>query len=42
MQNGVNIENLVECNEIGAIVSPVVPPGADGVEMIGEVLGVNK
>ncbi len=42
MQSGVNAAgNLVECNEIGAIVSPVVPPGKDGVEMIGEVLGVN-
>jgi translation initiation factor 6 len=41
MQSGVNAAgNLVECNEIGAVVSPVVPPGPNGVEMIGEVLGV--
>jgi len=41
MQSGVNAAgNLVECNEIGAVVSPVVPPGANGVDMIGEVLGV--
>ena len=41
MQSGVNAAgNLVECNEIGAVVSPVVPPGADGVDMIGEVLRV--
>tara|TARA_B100000214_G_scaffold325553_1_gene263154 strand:+ start:436 stop:1104 length:669 start_codon:yes stop_codon:yes gene_type:complete len=41
MQSGVNAAgNLVECNEVGAIVSPVVPPGADGADMIGEVLRV--
>ena len=42
MQSGVNAAgNLVECNDVGAIVSPVIPPGPNGLEMIGEVLGVN-
>ena len=42
MQSGVNAAgNLVECNDIGAVVSPVIPPGPNGLEMIGEVLGVN-
>ena len=42
MQSGVNAAgNLVECNDVGAVVSPVIPPGPNGLEMIGEVLGVN-
>ena len=42
MQSGVNAAgNLVECNDIGAVVSPVIPPCPNGLEMIGEVLGVN-
>ena len=32
MQSGViSAGNVVDCNEIGAIVSPVVPPGVEGV-----------
>ena len=42
MQSGVNAAgNLVECNDVGAVVSPVIPPGPNGLEMIGEGLGVN-
>ena len=40
MESGVNAAgNLIECNDHGAVVSPIVPQ--NGVDMIGEVLGVN-
>ena len=39
MQSGVNAAgNLIECNDFGAIVSPMVPDS--GLEMIEDVLGV--
>jgi len=40
MESGINAAgNLIECNEHGAVVSPIVPQ--NGVDMIGEVLGVD-
>ena len=41
MQSGVNAAgNLIECNDFGAIVSPIVPDS--GLEMIEDVLGVKS
>jgi|TARA_B110000881_G_C18459739_1_gene455565 translation initiation factor 6 len=41
MQSGVNAAgNLIECNDNGAIVSPIVPDS--GLEMIEDVLGVKS
>ena len=40
LESGVNAAgNLIECNDVGAVVSPTIPKL--GVEMISDVLGVN-